>query len=240
MQATPTGETSTQPPGPGRALGDVEWRVEPGLLDYAAGVANMTERAEAIARSEARERIWLIEHPPLYTAGTSAVARDLITPRFPVHETRRGGQYTYHGPGQRIAYLNINLARRGRDVRRFVQALEQWVIAALADLGVPAWTAEGRIGVWTHDADGAEAKIAAIGVRVRKWVTLHGVAINVAPDLSHYDGIVPCGIRAFGVTSLAALGKPADLATMDAALAARAPALLAMIGTAATDHATGP
>ncbi|HZV19067.1 MAG TPA: lipoyl(octanoyl) transferase LipB [Sphingobium sp.] len=240
MQATPTGETSTQPPGPGRALGDVEWRVEPGLLDYAAGVADMSERAEAIARGEARERIWLIEHPPLYTAGTSAVARDLISPRFPVHETGRGGQYTYHGPGQRIAYLNINLARRGRDVRRFVQALEQWVIAALADLGVPAWTAEGRIGVWTHDADGAEAKIAAIGVRVRKWVTLHGVAINVAPDLSHYDGIVPCGIRAFGVTSLAALGKPADLATMDAALAGRAPALLAMIGTAATDHATGP
>lgn len=240
MQATPTGETSTQPPGLGRALGDVEWRVEPGLLDYAAGVADMTERAEAIARGEARERIWLIEHPPLYTAGTSAVARDLITPRFPVHETGRGGQYTYHGPGQRIAYLNINLARRGRDVRRFVQALEQWVIAALADLGVPAWSAEGRIGVWTHDADGAEAKIAAIGVRVRKWVTLHGVAINVAPDLSHYDGIVPCGIRAFGVTSLAALGKPADLATMDAALAGRAPALLAMIGTAATDHATGP
>ncbi len=226
MHAAMTGEITAPPP----ELGDVEWRVEPGLLDYAAGVADMTQRAEAIAAGAARERIWLIEHPPLYTAGTSAVASDLIAPRFPVHETGRGGQYTYHGPGQRIAYLNIDLARRGRDVRLFVQAIEHWVIAALADLGVPAWTADGRIGVWTHDRDGAEAKIAAIGVRVRKWVTLHGVAINVAPDLSHYSGIVPCGIRAFGVTSLAALGKPADMATMDAALATHAPALLAMVG----------
>lgn len=208
---------------------NIEWRVEPGLLDYAAGVADMTRRAEAIAAGAGRERIWLVEHPPLYTAGTSAVASDLIVPRFPVHQTGRGGQYTYHGPGQRVVYLNIDLSRRGRDIRRFVQAMEDWVIAALADLGVSAWTAEGRIGVWTHDCAGNEAKIAAIGVRVRKWVTLHGLAINVAPDLSHYDGIVPCGIRAFGVTSLTALGKPTTMAAMDVALANRAPAMLRAI-----------
>ncbi|HWJ69481.1 MAG TPA: lipoyl(octanoyl) transferase LipB [Sphingobium sp.] len=219
------------PPLPAPDLEAIEWRVEPGLLDYAASVADMTQRAEAIAAGTARERIWLIEHPPLYTAGTSAVASDLIAPRFPVHETGRGGQYTYHGPGQRVVYLNLDLGRRGRDVRRFVQAVEQWVIAALADLDVPAWTAAGRIGVWSHDDRGGEAKIAAIGVRVRKWVTLHGLAINVAPDLTHYDGIVPCGIRSFGVTSLAALGKPADMTVVDAALRAHAQAMLHAIQT---------
>lgn len=211
------------------AAENIEWRVEPGLLEYAAGVADMTRRAEAIGAGTDRERIWLVEHPPLYTAGTSAVASDLISPRFPVHQTGRGGQYTYHGPGQRVVYLNMDLSRRGRDIRRYVQAIEQWVIAALADLGVSAWTAEGRIGVWIHDRAGNEAKIAAIGVRVRKWVTLHGLAINVAPDLSHYDGIVPCGIRAFGVTSLAALGKPANVAVVDEALANHAPAMLRAI-----------
>jgi len=208
----------------------VEWRVEPGLLDYAQGLAGMEARAAAISAGDAGERIWLVEHPPLYTAGTSAIARDLIDPRFPVHETGRGGQYTYHGPGQRVVYLSIDLSRRGRDVRRFVQALEQWAIDALADLGVPCWTAEGRIGIWTHGVGGAEAKIGAIGVRVRKWVTLHGLAINVAPDLGHYGGIVPCGISDFGVTSLAALGKSADMAALDAALFAHAPGLLAAIG----------
>ncbi|MBN8829530.1 MAG: lipoyl(octanoyl) transferase LipB [Sphingomonadales bacterium] len=207
----------------------VEWRVEPGLLDYAAGLAGMEARADAILAGAAPERIWLIEHPALYTAGTSAQAQDLIAARFPVHITGRGGQYTYHGPGQRVVYLNLDLARRGRDVRAFVQALEGWMIAALADLGVTAWTAQGRVGVWTHGPDGTEAKIGAIGVRVRKWVTLHGMAINVAPDLTHYDGIVPCGIRAFGVTSLADLGRPADMATLDAALAAHAPAMLRAI-----------
>lgn len=212
-------------------LGEVEWRLEPGLLDYATAVADMEARATAIAAGQARERLWLVEHAPLYTAGTSAVASDLIIPRFPVHETGRGGQYTYHGPGQRIVYLNIDLGRRGRDVRRFVQALEGWIIAALGDLGVPAWTAAGRIGVWTHDAAGREAKIGALGVRVRKWVTLHGLAINVAPDLSHYDGIIPCGISDFGVTSLAALGRGADMAALDAALAAHAAAMLSAIGT---------
>ena len=193
-------------------------------------MADMDARAAAIAAGEAAERIWLIEHPPLYTAGTSAMAGDLLQSRLPVHVTGRGGQYTYHGPGQRVVYLNLDLARRGRDVRRFVQALEHWMVAALADLGVRAWTAEERIGAWTIGPGGAEAKIGAIGVRVRKWVTLHGLSINVAPDLSHYDGIVPCGIRELGVTSLADLGWAADMARLDAALAAHAPTMLEAIG----------
>ena len=213
-------------------LAGIDWQVEPGLLDYAAGLAGMETRAEAILAGKARERIWLVEHPPLYTGGTSAQASDLIAPRFPVHGTGRGGQYTYHGPGQRVVYLTLDLGKRGKDVRRFVQALEDWMIVALADLGVAAWTAPGRIGVWTRGPDGGEAKIGAIGVRVRKWVTLHGLSINVAPDLSHYDGIVPCGIRAFGITSLADLGRPADMARLDAALAAHAPAMLSAIETA--------
>lgn len=216
-----------------------EWTVRPGLLDYEAGLADMEARAAAITAGEAGERIWLVEHPPLYTAGTSAVATDLLQPRFPVHVTGRGGQYTYHGPGQRVVYLNIDLARRGRDVRRFVQAIEGWVIAALADYGIESWTAEGRVGVWTHGPDGAEAKIAAIGVRIRKWVTLHGLAVNVAPDLSHYGGIVPCGIRAFGVTSLADLGRSADMAQFDAALARHADAMLAAIDPDFTSCASG-
>jgi lipoyl(octanoyl) transferase len=221
------------------ALGDVDWRIAPGLLDYDTAVADMEQRVEAIIAGAARERIWLVEHPPLYTAGTSAIASDLLQPRFPVHSTGRGGQYTYHGPGQRIAYLNLDLGRRGNDVRRFVQALEQWTIAALGDLGVPAWTAEGRIGVWTTGPDGREAKIGAIGVRVRKWVTLHGLSINVAPDLGHYDGIVPCGISTFGVTSLADLGRPAGMVELDAALAAHAPAMLSAIETAGTASESG-
>ena len=208
----------------------VEWRVEPGLTDYAPALADMEARAAAIAEGRAGERLWLIEHPPLYTAGTSAKAHDLIDPRFPVHVAGRGGQYTYHGPGQRIVYLSLDLGTRGRDIRRFVQALEQWAIDALADLGVESWTAAGRVGIWTRGADGQETKIGAIGVRVRKWVTLHGLAINVAPDLSHYGGIVPCGIGDLGVTSLAALGKSADMAALDAALRAHAPAMLAAIG----------
>lgn len=218
-----------QPKG-SEALDRLEWRIEPGLLDYTTGLADMDARASAIAQGTALERIWLVEHPPLYTAGTSALSRDLLDPRFPVHVTGRGGQYTYHGPGQRVVYLNLDLGARGRDVRRFVRALEHWVIAALADLGVESWTADGRVGIWTHDPDGREAKIGAIGVRVRKWVTLHGLSVNVAPDLSHYGGIVPCGIDAFGVTSLAALGRPADMATLDAALAVHAGAMLAAVG----------
>lgn len=212
------------------ALGAIEWRAPGGLVDYDSALADMEARAAAIASGEAGERIWLLEHPPLYTAGTSAKAHDLIDPRFPVHVAGRGGQYTYHGPGQRIVYVNLDLGARGRDIRRFVQALEGWAIAALADLGVESWTADGRIGIWTHGADGSEAKIGALGVRVRKWVTMHGLSINVAPDLSHYGGIVPCGIGDLGVTSLAALGRPADMAALDAALLSHAPAMLAAIG----------
>jgi lipoyl(octanoyl) transferase len=211
-------------------LDGVEWRADRGLTDYDAALADMESRAAAISEGHGKERIWLLEHPPLYTAGTSAKARDLIDARFPVHETGRGGQYTYHGPGQRIVYLNLDLGTRGRDIRRFVQALERWAIAALADLGVESWTADGRIGIWTNGPDGTEAKIGAIGVRVRKWVTMHGLSINVAPDLSHYGGIVPCGIGDLGVTSLAALGKINDMAALDAALRAHAPAMLLAIG----------
>lgn len=177
----------------------------------------MERRAAAIAAGEAGERIWLLEHPPLYTAGTSADPAELLDPRFPVYAAGRGGRYTYHGPGQRIGYVMLDLSKRGRDVRCFVHALEGWVIDALALLGVEAWRAEGRIGIWTNDA-GREAKIGAIGVRVRKWVTFHGFSVNVSPDLSHFGGIVPCGLPEFPVTSLTALGVQADMAALDAAL----------------------
>jgi len=207
------------------ALRGIEWRVTPGQTPYDAALAAMEARAAAVAAGEARELIWLLEHPPLYTAGTSADPADLIDPRFPVHTTGRGGKYTYHGPGQRIGYLVLDLNRRGRDVRRFVHGVEGWVIAALAQLGVHAFRAEGRVGIWTRDG-GPEAKIGAIGVRVKRWVTLHGFAVNVAPDLSHFGGIVPCGLSEFPVTSLAALSRPAPLETFDAALALSAPAFL--------------
>ncbi len=197
---------------------------------YPEALAVMEARAAAIADGQADELVWLLEHPPVYTAGTSAKTRDLIDARFPVYESGRGGQYTYHGPGQRIVYLNLDLGARGRDIRRFVQALERWAIAALADLGVESWTADGRIGIWTNGPDSTEAKIGAIGVRVRKWVTMHGLSINVAPDLSHYGGIVPCGIGDLGVTSLAALGKINDMAALDTALRAHTPAMLLAIG----------
>lgn len=209
----------------------IEWRVSPGLTPYAEALATMEARAAAVLAGEARELIWLLEHPPIYTAGTSAVASDLIDARFPVVATGRGGKYTYHGPGQRIVYLVLNLNARGRDVRCFVHAVEGWVIAALAELGVSAFRAEGRVGIWTRDG-GAEAKIGAIGVRVRRWVTLHGLAVNVAPDLSHFGGIVPCGLPEFPVTSLAELGRDASLATFDAALASTAPGLLASLSCA--------
>jgi lipoyl(octanoyl) transferase len=185
----------------------------------------MEARAEAVLAGEARELIWLLEHPPIYTAGTSASPGDLIDARFPVVATGRGGKYTYHGPGQRIVYLVLDLGKRGRDVRCFVHGVEGWVIAALAELGVTAFRAEGRVGIWTRDG-GAEAKIGAIGVRVRRWITLHGLAVNVAPDLSHFNGIVPCGLPDFAVTSLADLGRDDGLATFDDALALSAPAFL--------------
>ncbi|HET9458800.1 MAG TPA: lipoyl(octanoyl) transferase LipB [Sphingomicrobium sp.] len=196
----------------------VEWRVSEGLVPYADALAFMQERASAIRSGEAGERVWLLEHPPLFTAGTSADPAELSNPSgFPVYEAGRGGRYTYHGPGQRIGYVMLDLERRGRDIRRLVHALEGWIIAALDDLGVEAHRAPGRIGIWVGEGQ-AEAKIAALGIRVRRWVTLHGFSINVAPDLAHYAGIVPCGIREFGVTSLERLGKEMPLSRVDEAL----------------------
>ncbi len=208
------------------ALPPPEWTISPGLTDYAAALADMEARAAAIHAGTGHERIWLIEHPPLYTAGTSADPAELLDARFPVFVAGRGGRYTYHGPGQRVGYVQLDLAQRGRDVRAYVSALEGWVIDALARLGVAARRAEGRIGIWTDDETGREAKIGAIGVRVKRWVTLHGFALNAAPDLSHFGGIVPCGIAEFPVTSLAALGKPAGFGDVDAALSATLPAFL--------------
>lgn len=206
--------------------GEPEWRIAQAPVDYTEALSDMEARAVAIAAGQASERLWLLEHPPLYTAGTSADPAEMLDPRFPVYIAGRGGRYTYHGPGQRILYCNIDLGRRGRDVRNFVHRLEGWVIAALGDLGVTAFRAPGRIGIWTHDRQGREAKIGAIGVRVRRWVTLHGAAINVDPNLLHFGGIVPCGISDYGVTSLAALGISAGMADVDAALARHRKAFL--------------
>ena len=203
-----------------------EWHVSPGLTDYAAALADMEERAAAMHAGNAGERIWLLEHPPLYTAGTSADPAELLDPRFPVFDAGRGGRYTYHGPGQRVGYVQLDLTRRGRDVRAYVSALEGWVIDALGLLGVEPRRAEGRIGIWTDDEHGREAKIGAIGVRVKRWITLHGFSLNVTPDLAHFTGIVPCGIAEFPVTSLAALGNPATFADVDRALADALPAFL--------------
>jgi lipoyl(octanoyl) transferase len=209
---------------------EIEWRIEPGLLDYREAVATMEARAAAIRDGTARELIWLVEHPPLYTAGTSAAEEELLTPqRFPVHVAGRGGRYTYHGPGQRVGYVLLDLDRRGRDVRHFIHSLERWLIATLAELGVSCRAIDGRVGIWTDLADGREAKIGAIGVRVRRWVTFHGFAINVAPDLSHFAGIVPCGLPDYAVTSLADLGNPAKMADLDAALAGRLPDFLDLL-----------
>lgn len=206
-----------------------EWRIEPGLVDYAGAVAAMEARVEAIRAGTARELVWLVEHPPLYTAGTSALPDELVDPgRFPVHAVGRGGKYTYHGPGQRTVYVLIDLQARGRDIRRFVAALEGWVIAALADHGIAARIIPGKIGVWVDTPAGA-AKIGAIGVRVRRWVTFHGLAINVAPDLGHFTGIVPCGLPD-PVTSVSALGVAADMTMIDRSLQAHLPAILARIG----------
>jgi len=204
----------------------IEWRVAPALVDYHAALAEMEARAVAVREGAARELVWLLEHPPLYTAGTSADPAELIDARFPVHAAGRGGRYTYHGPGQRIGYLVLDLAKRGRDVRAFVHALEGWVIDALAQLGIPAYRVEGRVGIWTLDARGAESKIGAIGVRVRRWITLHGFSVNLSPDLSHFSGIVPCGIADHGVTSVAALGRDAARGTFDEALALSFPTFL--------------
>ena len=206
----------------------VEWVVARGLVEYPDALAEMEARATAIAEGRAAERVWLIEHPPLYTAGTSAKPADLLDSRFPVYCAGRGGQFTYHGPGQRVAYVMLDLKRRRPDVRAYVAALEGWLIDALRRLGVEGETREDRVGVWVArpdkprgiDGAPAEDKIAAIGVRVRRWATFHGVSLNVAPDLSHFSGIVPCGIAEanYGVTSLADLGRPAGLAETDRAL----------------------
>jgi lipoyl(octanoyl) transferase len=200
----------------------VEWAVSTGYVDYPAAVEAMEARAAAIAAGEAKELIWLLEHPPLYTAGVSSKDDDLLDAgRFPVHRSGRGGQFTYHGPGQRVAYVMLDLNQRGKDVRAFVRGLEQWIIGALNEFNVPADVREGRVGVWVERKGpgwSREDKIAAIGVKVRKWVSFHGISLNVEPDLDHFGGIVPCGIQEHGVTSLVDLGVPATMDEADEAL----------------------
>lgn len=203
-----------------------EWIISKGLTAHDEAVRQMEARVAAIHDGTAPEAIWLVEHPPLYTAGTSARPEDLLQARFPVHPTGRGGQYTYHGPGQRVVYVMLDLNQRGRDVRAFVARLEAWVIAALAEFGVRGEIREGRVGVWVArpdqpplpDGSMREDKIAAIGIKLRRWVSFHGISINVEPDLSHYSGIVPCGINGHGVTSLVDLGLPVTMADLDLAL----------------------
>ena len=218
--------TSFLPAAPGRP---VEWRIEPGLIAYEDALAIMETRAKAIRDDGAAELVWLIEHPPLYTAGSSATPSGLIDPgRFPVHEAGRGGEYTYHGPGQRVAYVMLDLKRRREDVRAFVAALEAWIIGSLDRFNVRGERREDRVGVWVvrpdrpplADGSPAEDKIAAIGIRLRRWVSLHGIAVNVEPELGHFGGIVPCGITGYGVTSLVDLGLPVTMADYDAALRA--------------------
>ncbi|PZP83748.1 MAG: hypothetical protein DI582_10410 [Azospirillum brasilense] len=233
-----------------RYIAPMQWQTTPGLTAYPDALARMATHVAEMRRGDAHELVWLVEHPPLYTAGTSAKGADLLNPAFPVFETGRGGQYTYHGPGQRVAYTMLDLRPRGQDIRAFVKQLEQWIILTLDEFGVEGFTRDGRIGVWVDVArerakhagvapqlreprsaggspEGAkgeapllnhEAKIAALGIRVQGWVTSHGIAINVKPDLSHYLGIVPCGIREFGVTSLSALGVDAPMDAVDTAL----------------------
>lgn len=197
----------------------VEWRVAPGRTPYPQAVAAMEARAAAIAEGSAGELVWLVEHPPLYTAGVSSKPADLLDARFPVFESGRGGQYTYHGPGQRVVYLMLDLRARRRDVHAFVQALEAWIVDALAAFNVEGLARPGRVGVWVeHGAPPRESKIAAIGVKLRRWVSFHGISLNVEPDLSHFDGIVPCGLRDHGVTSLVDLGRPVTMDEADAAL----------------------
>ncbi len=220
----PTPRTDGQPTGAGLAMRQaapgepVDWAASRGLTDYPAAVAAMEARVAAIREGVAAEQVWLVEHPPLYTAGTSANPSDLLdSQRFPVFRSGRGGQYTYHGPGQRVAYVMLDLNRRGADLRRYVRTLEEWIIATLAAFGVAGERRPGRIGVWVQTLGGDE-KIAALGIRVRGWVTFHGIALNVDPDLEHFSGIVPCGIREAGVTSLKRLGISASIAEVDAVL----------------------
>ena len=196
----------------------IEWRTSPGLTPYPEALAEMERRSEAVRLGTAPELVWLLEHPPLYTAGTSADSAELFNPQgFPVYEAGRGGRYTYHGPGQRVGYLVLDLDRRGRDIRRFVHSLEAWLIDSLAQLDVTAYAVPGRIGIWVSHGE-TEAKLGAIGVRVRRWVTMHGFSINVDPELSHFSGIVPCGIAAFPVTSLGEMGVSKGQERFDLAL----------------------
>ena len=207
-------------------MNDIEWRTSEDLVPYEEAFAFMEQRAAAIRAGTAAECVWLLEHPPLFTAGTSADPAELFNPSgFPVYDAGRGGRYTYHGPGQRVVYLMLDLDRRGRDIRRLVHSLEGWIIASLAGLGVSAHRAEGRIGIWVGEGAG-EKKIAALGIRVKRWVTLHGIAINVSPDLSHFGGIVPCGISEFGVTSLSALQNNASKADVDRSLRENFPSFI--------------
>ncbi len=208
----------------------VEWHISKGLTPYPEALAHMEKRVEGILAGTAEEQIWMVEHPPMYTAGTSSKVQDLVAPdKFDVFESRRGGEYTYHGPGQRVAYAMLDLNKRGKDVRAYVGRLEDWVIKTLSDFNVQAGSRQGRVGVWVNrperpalpDGRIAEDKIAAIGVRIRRWVTFHGISINVEPDLSHYNGIVPCGISDYGVTSLVDLGIPATMDDLDMALERR-------------------
>ena len=204
----------------------VEWRISDAPVPYPEAVTWMEARVDAIQKGHAEECVWLLEHPSMYTAGTSAKAQDLLTKRFEVHETKRGGQYTYHGPGQRIIYPILDLNRRGRDIRAYVRLLEDWVIATLDAFQIKGEVREGRVGVWvqrpekprTATGEIAEDKIAAIGVRVRKWIAFHGISFNVEPDLDHYDGIVPCGIESHGITSLVDLGLPVTVSDLDIVL----------------------
>ena len=219
--------TASSAPARAEATAPVEWRILPGLSDYAATLAAMESRVAEIAAGTAPEAIWLLEHPPLYTAGTSADPADLVAPdRFPVHYAGRGGEYTYHGPGQRVVYVMLDLNARGRDVRRFVERLEEWIILTLDAFAIRAERRAGRVGVWVTrpekppapDGSPREEKIASIGIKLRRWVSFHGISINVEPDLSHFDGIVPCGLSAHGVTSLVDLGLPVTMEDVDLAL----------------------
>ncbi len=206
-----------------------EVRRDAAPVPYRDALEQMERRNAATQAGEARELIWLLEHPPVYTAGTSAAADELLDPRFEVVEAGRGGRYTYHGPGQRVGYVLLDLGKRNKDVRRFVHCIEGWVIGTLGDFGVESWRAPGRVGIWTRDAAGREAKIGAIGVRVRRWVTMHGFSVNLAPDLAHFTGIVPCGIEEFGVTSLEQLGIACSQDQWDEALLARMDEFLACV-----------
>ena len=210
-------------------LQQIEWRVSESPVPYPEALAEMEARHAAILAGEKPDMIWFLEHPPLYTAGTSSDPSELLSSEFPVYETGRGGRHTYHGPGQRVGYLMLNLKKRNNDVRTFVHALENWVIAALAEFGIEARPEDGRIGIWCDTPEGQEAKIGAIGIRIRKWITMHGFSVNIDPDLSHYNGIIPCGISDYPVTSLKQLGIEANLASFDKALRKTAPDFLKAI-----------